>query len=115
MQMTPSCTCLFPGFKTVSHTHPPVLTKGHHHFQLNFVKTELLDFPVNQPIQCNSDIKIDTLSLAPTEAVQILWVVIDSLCLSQPRKHQAVPNPACHPAAGTMVISELDYCNDLCT
>lgn len=58
--------------------------KERHHFQLSLVKTELLDFPANQPIQYNSAIKIDTLSLGPTKAIWILEVLID-LLIMQPQ------------------------------
>lgn len=82
----------------------------------NLDKTELLLFLANQFIHLKIDIKIGTLSLASSKAVWNLGLVIDdhltcfdhaaSVSLSccsasfNTEKHWAIPNPACHPAAG---------------
>lgn len=71
----------FPGWtlglgQTVSHVSASETSETKdHHIRINVVKTELLDFPANQPIQYNTDIKIDSLCLA----LDWSWLMINWL------------------------------------
>ena len=85
--------------------------RKNHHLQLNLAKTELLVFPAKQAIHRNIDIKIDSLSLAPSKTARNLGVIIDdqltftdhilplssgrAACAIQHPQNQAVPNPTC--------------------
>ena len=80
-----------------------------YHLRLNLAKMELLVFPAKQAIHRN--IKIDSLSLAPSKTARNLGVIIDdqltftdhilplssgrAACAIQHPQNQAVPNPTC--------------------
>src|SRR4029434_6750015 len=77
----PNCICL-------SHLTTPLLRISDclsdistrikdHHLQLNLAKTELLVFPAKRAIHRNIDIKIESLSLAPSKAARHVGVIIN--------------------------------------